>query len=152
MDHEAGPLASSFLAERMVATPLELATVSDGTNVKIGQYNNPNLPTSLATIRAHRITAAWAEDVVTWNSFQGAFSSNVEASFSNGGGGGVTVQFNLKSLVQSWVDGTYPNDGFLLEQGPVNGQTTTFQGSEPPQAQNASSQKPEMTVCYTIPG
>jgi hypothetical protein len=120
-------------------------------NVKLGEYNNPQMPTAAATIRAHRITAGWTESTVTWNSFQQAYASNVEASFSNGSGL-VNPQFSLKSLVQSWVDGTYPNYGFLLEQAPVNGQTTSFEGSEQPLAPVTNPQKPEITVCYTIPG
>jgi hypothetical protein len=120
-------------------------------NVKIAEFNNPQVPTALATIRAHRITAGWSEGTVTWSSFQQAFSANVEASFSNGGGT-TMAQFSLKSLVQSWVDGTYPNYGFLLEQTSVNGQTTSFQGSEPPQTTGVSTQKPELSICYTIPG
>ncbi|MFT3774257.1 MAG: DNRLRE domain-containing protein [Minicystis sp.] len=117
-------------------------------DVRIRVFANPVQPTPLATIRAHRITANWSESTVTYNTFKNAFAPQVNASFSNGAGG-IVAQFSLTPLVQSWVNGTYPNYGFLLEQTQVSGQSTNFKTSE---STGGHDEKPEMTVCYTIPG
>ena len=70
------------------------------------------------TVNIHRITAPWDETTVTWNSFGGAFDATVVNSFFNDATGLTSV--DVTSLVQAWLDGTYPNYGLLLDQADQN--------------------------------
>lgn len=93
------------------------------------------------TVNVHRITADWAENVVTWNSFGGAYDPTIVGSFTTDATGWKTV--NVSSLVQAWIDGVYPNYGLLIEQGQTN-------GSVYPSSEYASvSIRPMLTICYT---
>ena len=97
------------------------------------------------TVNVHRITAPWAETVVTWNSFGGAYDMAVEGSFVTDG----SYQWrsvDVTALVQAWVDGTHPNYGMLLEQGQT--QHSTYRSSEYPYAQY----RPMLEICYTGSG
>lgn len=90
-----------------------------------------------APTEAHRVTAPWSESSVTWNSFNGAYSSAVEGTFAPG----ATTSADLTSLVASWQGGTVPNHGIFLDRDHTGG--TTFASSEAPAAQ-----RPKLDVCY----
>ncbi len=70
---------------------------------------------SSQTVNIHRITDYWDEMTVTWNSFGGAYSANVDATVFPVNMGWISA--DVTPLVQAWLDGTYTNHGFLLEQG-----------------------------------
>ena len=95
------------------------------------------------TIYVHRITSPWDEMGVTYNSFGGAYDPAVIGSFIADGVGERSV--DVTSLVQAWIDGTYENYGFLLEQG----QTvfTIYASSEA----YSSSYHPKLEICYSTP-
>jgi len=63
-------------------------------------------------IRAHRVTANWNEGSITWNN---NISSTVYDEQSVVGGYVKDYSWNVKSLVQYWVSGTYPNYGIMLK-------------------------------------
>jgi hypothetical protein len=79
-------------------------------------------------IDVHRVTAAWEENTVTWNSFGGAYNSAIDGSFMADGAGWRAV--DITALVQSWMDGTHPNNGLLLEQIAAEIPRTLFQSRE----------------------
>ncbi|MFT3769317.1 MAG: DNRLRE domain-containing protein [Minicystis sp.] len=89
---------------------------------------------------AHLATAAWSESSVTWNSFGGAFSPAVAATFPPG----ATTTADLTAAVRGWYGGAIPNNGLLLERDLTG--ATTFASSETPAAQ-----RPRLDVCY-VPG
>jgi hypothetical protein len=97
------------------------------------------------TVNIHRITADWAENTVTWNSFNEQFDPTIVGSFVASVAGMYSV--DVTALVQGWLDGTYPNYGLLIEQGisPL----TAYNSSEWPY--NVSTH-PMLTVCYTVGG
>ena len=64
-------------------------------------------------VHAHRITSDWEEMVVTWNNF-GGFDGTSQGSFMSDGIGWRSV--DVTTLVQAWLDGDFPNYGFLLKQ------------------------------------
>ncbi len=66
------------------------------------------------TVNVHRITAAWEETEVTWNSFGQAYASEIEGSFSADTVGWVTA--DITDLVAGWLSGEYSNFGLLLDQ------------------------------------
>ena len=92
-------------------------------------------------VNLHRITAPWAEQGVTWNNFGGSYDPNVEGSFNTDTAGWHIV--DVTSLVQSWVDGSYDNYGFLLEQG--NNSATLYRSSEFSDA----GLRPSLEICYS---
>ena len=65
-------------------------------------------------IDVHRITAAWDESTVTWNSLGGAYDPSVEASLSVGDVG--TYSWSITPLVQAWYTGSVNDYGVLVKQ------------------------------------
>jgi RHS repeat-associated protein len=72
-------------------------------------------PTNSVTVEARRVTASWSDTTATWNSINTAFA---EAGLSTAtrapNQSGVWHSFNVKNIVQSWLNGT-PNYGFMLK-------------------------------------
>ena len=97
-------------------------------------------PSPAATVNVHRITAAWVEADVTWDSFGGAFDPAIVTSFNADATGWHTV--TVTSLVQAWVDNPSQNYGLLIEQG--NAPYNNYTSSEGDPAAN----HPMLDVCY----
>ena len=120
------------------AIPPGATLVSASLNLYVWQVSDQ-------TVNAHRVTADWDEMTVTWNNFGGAYDAAVEASVLVDAGGYKT--FDVTALVQAWLDGTYPNYGFLLEQG------TTYPRSIFISREHADvNMHPVLEVCYTDGG
>jgi hypothetical protein len=114
-------------------------------------------------ISAHRITSQWTEgtygcrggngaaswnerlDNVNWSSSGGDYESTSASSIVVGGNG--TYEWDLKNLVQDWVNGTYPNYGvlmkFLIENANAEKEFATREGY--------SSDRPKLLITYTLP-
>ncbi|MFO0759390.1 MAG: DNRLRE domain-containing protein [Byssovorax sp.] len=93
-------------------------------------------------VRTHRITAPWSESTVTWNSFAGAFSAPVLASFE---GGSPAHDLDAASFTRTWIRHPLQNFGVLFEQD--TGAATFFKSSEysyPPH-------RPALSLCYALP-
>jgi hypothetical protein len=123
---------------------LSSITPTSVVNTATIKLKSGDLPTPTSTVRVHEILTPWVESAVTWSTFNSValpFATANAATFSNGGGN-VFVSFTLTPLVNAWVRHTKVNNGFLLEQGPTVGLTTSFKTSE-------STDEPELTVCYT---
>ena len=100
--------------------------------------------TGSAVVNVHQVLALWAEDTVTWRSFDGAFAAEVSASASNGGPTHEgPIAFDLTALVQAWVSGASPNHGVLLKQEP--GATTRLLTGKV----GNLTRRPRLEVCYT---
>ncbi|MFO8009306.1 MAG: DNRLRE domain-containing protein [Dehalococcoidia bacterium] len=91
-------------------------------------------------VNVHRITSAWEEDTVTFNSFGGSFDPVVSGSFV-AGTVGEWDSVDITSLVQSWAGGT-PNYGLLLE---TEGYHNIFSSSE----SGTETHRPYLEICYT---
>ncbi len=93
-----------------VAIPPGATLLSAALNVNIIEPSNQ-------TVNVHRVTDSWDEagpTGVTWNNFGGAYDASVEGSFACDIVGWRMV--DVTGLVQGWLDGSYPNDGLLLDQ------------------------------------
>lgn len=93
-------------------------------------------------VTSHRVTADWQEMVVTWNNFAGSFNGPSEASLTPSAPGWYEIE--VTSLVNSWVDSTYPNYGILLKEespGPIQ----TFSSKE-------SGVSPYLKVWWSLNG
>jgi hypothetical protein len=94
------------------------------------------------TVNVHRATADWTENIVTWNSFNEQFDPAVFGSFIANPLGMRSV--DVTSLVQGWLDGTYPNYGLLIEQGITP--LTAYNSSEWPYGVNL---RPMLKIYFT---
>jgi len=95
-------------------------------------------------IGVHRITIPWDEATVTYNSMIGGYDPAISASFVNYAGVLGWQQCDITSIVQAWLNGTYPDYGILIEQ-PEAG-FTRYSSSE----FAASTQHPMLTIYYTL--
>jgi len=95
----------------------------------------------------HRITAPWVEMEVTWDNFGGSYDSLLEKSFVSDGYGWQSM--DVTELVQDWVDGVYPNYGFLLKQDwdqqDWTQNATLIRSSE----YSAIEYRPKLEICYS---
>lgn len=93
-------------------------------------------------VDAHRITDMWNEMTVTWNNFGMAYDMNVEGTFA-ADAGWQTV--DISGLVGSWLDGTDPNYGLLLNQSDMEYPRTLYYDRE-------SGQGPYLVIGYSHMG
>jgi hypothetical protein len=61
---------------------------------------------------AKRITSPWSESVATWNSQPNRLPPQGVKAINSGAG---RYDWDVKAVVQGWVDNTYPQHGFMLE-------------------------------------
>jgi hypothetical protein len=91
-------------------------------------------------VDAFRITSDWDENTVTWNNFGGYDATNI-GSFTADAAGYHSI--DITTLVQDWVDGTYPNYGIILTQG--TSPLTVYSSSEWADI----AQHPRLVINYT---
>ncbi|WP_437571044.1 DUF4215 domain-containing protein [Sorangium sp. So ce542] len=93
-------------------------------------------------ISAHRVTAPWTELDATWSALSTSFASEVEDAFLGMDYGFASI--DLTPLVQSWVNGSQPNYGFLLaEQAPNRTNYRSSEHSDP-------DSRPTLEICYVV--
>jgi RHS repeat-associated protein len=72
-------------------------------------------PTNSVTIEARRVTASWSDTTATWNSINSAFAeAGLGTATRAPNQSGVWHSFNVRNIVQSWLNGT-ANHGFMLK-------------------------------------
>ncbi len=108
----------------------------------LGNGNGNN--TAFEAINLHRVTAAWSEGSVTFTSFAQHFDSAIVGVILPTGTSSLK-SVDLTTLVQSWVSGTQPNHGVLLET--VDSKATVFVSSEG----GAATLRPALDICYSVP-
>ncbi len=99
----------------------DLSLIPLGTTVQSASfeaYLTMSGGTSPITLDAYRVTGAWGEYSVTWDS-QPAVAAAPEASIPVGTLTGYKA-WNVTTLVQAWVNGSLPNNG-LQVRGPAAG-------------------------------
>jgi len=106
-------------------------------NLELYNYaNNPN-----DTFSIYRITGTWEEMTVTWSN-QPAYFATAYASVLVTGTG--TWSFDIKTLVNEWVQATYANNGFMIIKRTESGTYPYFCSSD-----NTTYAHPKLTVDYT---
>lgn len=121
-----------------------LINLPAGTVIESATFSINVYEPSGQTINVHRVTAPWVENTVTWNSLGGSYDPAIIGSFVADGTGRRFV--DVKSLVQGWVDGLYPDYGILLEQGATT--YTVLSSSE----WVVVGDRPRLDICYSIGG
>jgi hypothetical protein len=100
--------------------------------------NNPN-----DNFGIYRVTATWAEMTVNWSN-QPAHNSTAYAKTLVQGG--KWYEWDVKTLIQEWVSGTYTNYGFILKRdNEAGGAWPYFVSSDYP----TGTYRPKLTVDYT---
>jgi hypothetical protein len=101
--------------------------------------------TGARTIRVHRVTNDWQENILSWNT-QPSYDASVVTSLSVDPQGSGVFSFNVTSLVQQWINGTVPNYGLMLRDANESGSSVNISfGSR------EYASKPILEVTYTIP-
>ncbi len=135
-----GPKMVSLLRFDLSVVPLGASITS--ADMEITEFST----SANATVSIHPITAAWSEATTNYNTFANAYAPTVLASFTTAGHVGTgPIQIDLTSYVQNVLNGTLKPYGIALDQTAGD---TRFRSSEHLQV----SDRPKLTVCYTIPG
>ena len=92
------------------------------------------------TVNVHRITSAWSESGVTWNSLGNAYVASPVCSFGTASGWRTA---DVTALVRGWLSGTYDNYGLLLDD-PASSGSATYYASE----YGTISERPKLEICY----
>ena len=95
-------------------------------------------------INFHRINAPWEEMTVTWNNFAGAYETDVVTTFTPLNVG--WHEIDLTGLVESWLDGSYDNYGFLMDQVEETYPRTIFH------SRDSDRYNPYLRICYSVNG
>lgn len=97
------------------------------------------------SISAHRADQYWHEGSMQWPG--GGFAESY-GSDSAGGGYQKWCSWNVTTLVQHWMDGTYPNYGITLKSTSEGGTGTNVLGFE---SKEDGSNTPYLEIDYTPP-
>ena len=95
------------------------------------------------TITVYRITGPWSEGSVTWNNKPGYSGSYYSVPIVHSAWG--WYEWNVKDLVQEWVNSTYNNYGLMLRGDPE--QTVGWRGF----STREGSYSPRLIVDFTPP-
>jgi len=94
-------------------------------------------------IMAYRVLSSWSSSTITWNNKPSYSTTNASALGISDGGN--WWRLNALTIVRSWLDKTYANNGFIIKDSNESGSTqwTTFYSSDAP-----SPHKPELHIIY----
>ncbi|MFO0761322.1 MAG: DNRLRE domain-containing protein [Byssovorax sp.] len=129
--------------ERRMLLRFDLGMIPEGAPVTSAIVTLRGGNGGVGTIGLHPITAPWDEATVTWDSLGFAFAPAPAGSFDASAYAANHTAFDVKDLVQAWVDGI-ENDGMLLKKGNLGGSVATFDTSERANVED----RPALAVCY----
>ena len=121
-----------------------LKVITKGSTVNsavIELYSRANSPRDYFGI--YRVTASWQEMVITWSN-QPAHYATAYAKVQVPSSG--LYKWDVKKLVDEWVQGTYPNYGFILKRDNEGGGSWPYFCSSD---HATSTWRPKITVDYT---
>ena len=120
------------------------ATIPSGSTINMAVFSIYALAQTDQTVYLRRVGADWGECSVTFNSI----ASDIQESW-----GSFTIDsigwhsITITGLVQAWVNGVYPNYGFILMQD-VN---TTFVAYRSSEYLSNPTLRPKLEITYTTP-
>jgi len=113
------------------------------------------------TQNVHRVTASWTESGATWNSRDtgtpwttpgGDYVSTPTESASTGVLDGEWVEWDVKTDVQAFVDGTYPNYGWLIKDEIESASSVKGANYYSKEYTDDPTKRPYLEVTYTEAG
>jgi RHS repeat-associated protein len=120
-------------------------------NAQLQMYLASASTSTATSVSAYGLTRAFSS-AATWNRYDGTnswtsaggdYAGSPSVSASAGAASATTISWWPAALVQSWVNGSATNDGFLLKQdGESTSQLLHFNSSE------ATSNRPSLTVYW----
>jgi N-acetylneuraminic acid mutarotase len=128
----------------------DLSTIPSGSKINsatfkaylVSSYDYPDL---YRDITAYRATGSWSEDSVTWNNSPGYGESYGSEAIKHAEWD--WYSWNVKSLVQKWVDGTHGNHGLMLRGPEQSGTDSAWRGFSTKEGSSA----PRLVVNFTPP-
>ena len=96
-------------------------------------------------ISVYRTTVDWNEGYLSWSKAENYNSFSYDTATIIAGGGAGYKTWDITSLVQNWVDGTYSNYGILLRAPTQSGSTIYRQF----RSKEYGSNVPKLVVTYT---
>ncbi len=133
----------------------DLSSIPSGaviTSARLSLYHDPAVAHSTNTsndIKLAAITAAWNENTVTWanqpaTAVSGLNIGNAPSTTSD------KLNVDVSSFVQSWVNGSMTNNGWMVTLNTESGALGRFQIYA--SSDNADSTRwPELVICYQVP-
>lgn len=112
-------------------------------------YMSGYCDTGPSLFQVYRLTESWSELTATWNNqpaFAEGYGSNLIPIGSNTFG---WYNFNITSLVQGWIDGTYSEYGLIL-RGPEGAPQCAFRDFRT-KGGGGYTTPPQLVVDYTLP-
>jgi hypothetical protein len=103
-------------------------------------------PSSSRTYQVHRVTQSWTETNLAWDN-QPAVAASATASASTGTVANVTIGWDVRADIQSFVGGTATNDGWRLKDV-TEGADPAHEGRFNAREHGTTSQRPSLVVTY----
>jgi hypothetical protein len=102
------------------------------------------------TTSIYRVTSPWNENTVTWLSWSllgGGFDGSISYFTFVPDQSNCMLTLDITSLVQLWVNGTYPNHGLMLySMGPNH--IISYASKE----DGTADRRPKLDIVYSVPG
>jgi RHS repeat-associated protein len=106
------------------------------------------------TLEAHQATAAWDPTTATWQNANGITGALLGSTTKQANVTSVWNSYSVTSAVQSWINGTSPNYGFVIK---AQNESTLGQGGPRYEASTyayngETANYPQLQITYGIPG
>ena len=129
----------------------DLSSVPDNakvTDTDLMLYHGDTSGTTNFSVGAYKITESWEEGTITYSS-QPSYFSEAEHSNSVTAGNTEWESWDIDALVQSWLDGTFTNNGVVLKATDESS-LDTIAVFRPSDYSNASY-RPKLVIDYYTP-
>ncbi|TFG39005.1 MAG: DNRLRE domain-containing protein [Syntrophobacterales bacterium] len=123
--------------------------IPEGSTINSAVFNVYVYEPNGREVNLHRITAEWAETVVTYANFLNSYAASSEGGFTADAVG--WKQVNITSLVQAWAAGTYPNYGIAMVE-PIEAGINTYAYYHSSEYTVDPTLRPNLVIGYTPPG
>jgi hypothetical protein len=141
---------SDVLGDRRTFVRFDLSQCADAaqarvTSAELRLYLSA-APSATRTYDVYRVTAAWAENGITWSNQPGTAAS-ATAGAPTGTASGITLAWGVASDVQAFVDGASANFGWALRdrtEASLTARTGTFTSRD----DATVAQRPKLVLAY----
>jgi hypothetical protein len=148
VDMEAGDLHRGLLEFAFTKPPAN-AVINSATLTLTTRNGVGGNASNTLYMKAYRVTQSWDETTATWANQPSFDSASSSPEVAIGAITTLTVtNFDVKSIVQSWINSGTPNYGFMLKgRETVDNSSKTFDSSDYITAAN----RPKLVIDYTVP-
>lgn len=102
------------------------------------------------TLNVHRITQNWTEINATWSNMKNAYDTSVVASIDGGKTIGWKI-WDLTTIIENFVKGSYPNYGLMIKCGSETSTNTSYKyGFYSSNYLSDLSLRPKLVVTYLV--